>query len=207
MKNKIVLVYLAHPFSDNMKMNIARVNEIAEKIIEYSIEREDNYFWAPIVPHNILSIYQENINKNIGHISNDQPFEVTYMGIGEPLVNLDEVYNSILILSKKYSKIEKFNISTIGPENGIDNLIYLKDLEKIHLQLSLHSPFDDERRSLFRKELPSIEQTLNRVTCFARAKNDVPCSSNFLLISLAIRTTSNVCISLVRILGCHSGNN
>lgn len=59
MNDKIVIVYLAHPFTGNPKENIQRVTQIAERIVESSKNRLFPCFYAPLVPHLVLSPYNE----------------------------------------------------------------------------------------------------------------------------------------------------
>ena len=73
---------------------------------------------------------------------------LVYMGMGEPMDNLDAVMNSLEILTADWGYAwspKKITVSTIGlvPEMGH----YLENTD-CHLAVSLHSPFEKERRML-----------------------------------------------------------
>ncbi len=71
------------------------------------------------------------------------------MGVGEPLLNYENVANAILMLNKKYPN-NKFAIATTLPNS--DNLDkFLKNLvsiEKLKIMLSLHAPTKELRNEL-----------------------------------------------------------
>ncbi|MFO7670590.1 MAG: 23S rRNA (adenine(2503)-C(2))-methyltransferase RlmN [Bacteroidales bacterium] len=73
---------------------------------------------------------------------------IVYMGMGEPLDNLDEVLKSLEILTSSWGfalSPRRITVSTIGITPAM-----LQFLEKsdAHLAISLHTPFDDQRRKL-----------------------------------------------------------
>lgn len=73
---------------------------------------------------------------------------MVYMGMGEPLDNIDEVLKSLEILTSEWGygwSPTRITVSTVGLINGIKEFL---DKSKCHLAVSLHSPFDDERRKL-----------------------------------------------------------
>jgi 23S rRNA (adenine2503-C2)-methyltransferase len=106
-------------------------------------------------------------------------FDVTYMGIGDPLSNINEVLTSIKYLKIKYSHINKFNISSILP--SLDKKIIYQELSgKIHLQFSLHSPFETERLFLFREKLPSVINSFDFIRMYVQLMKDKVCV-NYLL--------------------------
>ncbi|OYT17786.1 MAG: 23S rRNA (adenine(2503)-C(2))-methyltransferase RlmN [Bacteroidetes bacterium 4572_77] len=78
---------------------------------------------------------------------------VVYMGMGEPFDNLENVLKSIEILTADYGlgwSPKRITVSTIGIIPGIKAFL---DQSQAHLAVSLHTPFDEER-----KELMPIEQ-------------------------------------------------
>ncbi|MBN1987259.1 MAG: 23S rRNA (adenine(2503)-C(2))-methyltransferase RlmN [Prolixibacteraceae bacterium] len=78
-----------------------------------------------------------------GEVSN-----IVYMGMGEPFDNLDEVLKSIEILTSEWGfamSPRRITVSTIGIIPGM--LAFLEKSEA-HLAVSLHTPFNDERRNL-----------------------------------------------------------
>ncbi|MEN8226939.1 MAG: 23S rRNA (adenine(2503)-C(2))-methyltransferase RlmN [Bacteroidota bacterium] len=73
---------------------------------------------------------------------------IVYMGMGEPLDNLPEVLKSLEILTSDWGfglSPRRITVSTIGITPAM-----LEFLEKseAHLAVSLHSPFDEDRRKL-----------------------------------------------------------
>jgi 23S rRNA (adenine2503-C2)-methyltransferase len=70
------------------------------------------------------------------------------MGMGEPLDNTGELFKAIEILTSDYGfgwSPKRITVSTIGIIPGLKRL--LKE-SKVHLAISLHSPFPEERLSL-----------------------------------------------------------
>lgn len=73
---------------------------------------------------------------------------IVYMGMGEPLDNLEEVLKSLEILTSPWGYAwspTRITVSTVGITDKIRRYL---DATRCHLAVSLHSPFDDERHSL-----------------------------------------------------------
>jgi 23S rRNA (adenine2503-C2)-methyltransferase len=73
---------------------------------------------------------------------------IVYMGMGEPFDNLDEVLKSLEILTSDYGygmSPKRITVSTIGLIPGLQR--YLHE-SHCHLAVSMHSPFDEERKNL-----------------------------------------------------------
>lgn len=73
---------------------------------------------------------------------------IVYMGMGEPFDNLDAVMKSSSILTAEYGfaiSVRKVTVSTIGI---IPAMKVFLEKSKCNLAVSLHTPFDDERRKL-----------------------------------------------------------
>ena len=73
---------------------------------------------------------------------------VVYMGMGEPLDNLSAVLPSLEILTAEWGYAwspKRITVSTIGIIPGMDEFL---EKSNAHLAVSLHNPFDDERRKL-----------------------------------------------------------
>lgn len=73
---------------------------------------------------------------------------IVYMGMGEPLDNLDEVLKSLDILTSEWGfgwSPTRITVSTIGLIKGIQDFL---EKSKCHIAISLHSPFADERKKL-----------------------------------------------------------
>jgi 23S rRNA (adenine2503-C2)-methyltransferase len=73
---------------------------------------------------------------------------IVYMGMGEPLDNTTEVLKSLDILTNDWGygwSPTRITVSTIGIINGIKEFL---EKSRCHLAVSLHSPFDEERKKL-----------------------------------------------------------
>lgn len=69
-----------------------------------------------------------------------------YMGMGEPLDNLDAVLESIKLLEEGYGfSPRRITVSTIGVLPALRRLV---EETKVNLAISLHSPFHEERKRL-----------------------------------------------------------
>ncbi|GHT67662.1 putative dual-specificity RNA methyltransferase RlmN [Bacteroidia bacterium] len=70
------------------------------------------------------------------------------MGMGEPLDNMAEVQKSLEIITAAWGMAwspTRITLSTIGVHDGLRTFL---DTTHCHLAISLHSPFDEERRAL-----------------------------------------------------------
>lgn len=89
---------------------------------------------------------------------------IVYMGMGEPFDNLDGVMKSIQILTSDWGYAmspKRITVSTIGIIPAMK--VFLEN-SKAHLAVSLHSPFEEERKMLMPIEnvysLPEVLDTL-----------------------------------------------
>ncbi len=89
---------------------------------------------------------------------------IVYMGMGEPFDNLDEVLKSIEILTSDWGfamSPRRITVSTIGIIPGM--LTFLEKSEA-HLAVSLHTPFNEERRNLMPVEVAyPIEDVITEI--------------------------------------------
>ena len=73
---------------------------------------------------------------------------IVYMGMGEPMDNLDEVLKSLEILNSDWGMAmspRRINVSTIGVIPSVKRFL---DESQAHLAISMHSPFEKERAEL-----------------------------------------------------------
>ncbi len=73
---------------------------------------------------------------------------MVFMGMGEPLDNIDEVLKSLEILTAEWGygwSPTRITVSTVGILSSIRDFL---DRSRCHLAISLHSPFDEERKKL-----------------------------------------------------------
>jgi 23S rRNA (adenine2503-C2)-methyltransferase len=92
---------------------------------------------------------------------------MVYMGMGEPLDNITEVLKSLDILTKEWGygwSPTRITVSTVGLTNGIKEFL---EKSRCHLAVSLHSPFDEERRKLMPvQRTNSVEDVLEIIRKF-----------------------------------------
>lgn len=73
---------------------------------------------------------------------------IVYMGMGEPFDNLDETMKSLEILTSEYGfgmSAKRITVSTIGIIPGMKTFL---EQSQCHLAVSLHSPFEEDRKKL-----------------------------------------------------------
>ncbi|MCF8372137.1 MAG: 23S rRNA (adenine(2503)-C(2))-methyltransferase RlmN [Bacteroidales bacterium] len=73
---------------------------------------------------------------------------IVYMGMGEPFDNLQEVLKSLEILTSEWGagmSPRRITVSTIGIVPAMEEFL---EKSECHLAVSLHTPFDEERRKL-----------------------------------------------------------
>ena len=78
----------------------------------------------------------------------DRVTNIVYMGMGEPLDNLDNVLRSLEVLCAPWGYAlspARITVSTVGLLPALGTFL---DESRCHLAVSLHSPFEEERRSL-----------------------------------------------------------
>lgn len=78
----------------------------------------------------------------------NQLTNIVYMGMGEPLDNTEEVLKSLQILTSEWGfamSPRRITVSTIGILPGLKR--FLEESE-CHLAISLHTPFEEERKQL-----------------------------------------------------------
>jgi len=78
---------------------------------------------------------------------------VVFMGMGEPMLNVDEVMEACEYLHVHYQySYKRISISTSGIIPGMEKIMLWRN--KVHLALSLHYPFQDIRNKL----LPALKK-------------------------------------------------
>ncbi len=86
---------------------------------------------------------------------------VVYMGMGDPLDNIEEVLKSLEILTSEWGfawSPRRINVSTIGLIPAMRRFI---EESEAHLAISMHSPFNEERKKLMPVEqVYTIEQVI-----------------------------------------------
>ncbi|HEV7976546.1 MAG TPA: radical SAM protein [Amycolatopsis sp.] len=93
-------------------------------------------------------------------------FDLSYMGMGEPLLNLDAVVSSRDLLRERFKDFT-FYVSTVGVTAGIRELA--RRSPDFGLQISLHAPTD---------ELRSQIMPINRAHPIAEPMSTVDCTTS-----------------------------
>ena len=95
--------------------------------------------------HQILNqVYSVEERKLINHI--------VFMGMGEPMDNFENLMKTIEVLTAEWGFAIAFRyitVSTVGVQPGLHKFL---ENSRCNLALSLHSPFEDERRELIPME-------------------------------------------------------
>lgn len=85
-------------------------------------------------------------------------FEVSFMGMGEPLANLRNLLAAVEELGRRYPQITRASVSTAGPARRIEALTAaMPTSPPVHLQISLHATSDSTRRRLIPNAPDSID--------------------------------------------------
>ena len=88
------------------------------------------------------------LNQYMSLPERDRVTNIVYMGMGEPLDNLENVLASLEILCSDYGfglSPTRITVSTIGLVPAMRTFL---DRTRCHLAVSLHTPFEEERRRL-----------------------------------------------------------
>jgi 23S rRNA (adenine2503-C2)-methyltransferase len=92
---------------------------------------------------------------------------IVYMGMGEPLDNLPELLKSLEILTSTWGygwSPTRITVSTVGLLSSVKQFL---EQSRCNLAISLHSPFDEERRSLMPiQRTNSIKEVLGTIKSF-----------------------------------------
>ncbi len=96
-----------------------------------------------------------------------QMTNIVYMGMGEPLDNINAVLRSLDVLTSDYGfgwSPKRITVSSIGVIPGMKEFL---NRSNAHLAISLHSPFDDERLQIMpvQKAYP-IKKILEEIRSF-----------------------------------------
>ena len=90
----------------------------------------------------------EIINQIVSLPDRDRLTNIVFMGMGEPLDNLDNVLNAIEILTAEWGfgwSPTRITLSTAGVARHLATFL---DKTKVHLAVSLHNPFHEERAEI-----------------------------------------------------------
>jgi 23S rRNA (adenine2503-C2)-methyltransferase len=113
----------------------------------------------------------EMISQVIGIPESDLVTHIVFMGMGEPMDNLDNVLKACKIITTEWGlsiSPRNVTVSSIGLTDQIE--MFLKSTE-CNLTVSLHSPFSDERRRIIPAERRyPVKKTINMMKEFPLKK-------------------------------------
>ena len=90
----------------------------------------------------------EIINQVISIPERDKLTNIVFMGMGEPLDNIDNLMRALDILTAEWGMAwspTRITVSTSGVARTLPRLL---DESKVHIAVSLHNPFPEERREI-----------------------------------------------------------
>ena len=139
---------------------------------------------TPIIINDFIYALKQTVTQNINDTfvrrTNKNKLLISFMGVGEPLLNLkliNEVYQneSLLKESLGYDKIG-YAISTMMPNNNLLKLTQMVDELNIPLKVhfSLHTPIDKDRLELIPSTKVTIKEALEYLQfyCNTLQKNE-----------------------------------
>ena len=90
----------------------------------------------------------EIINQILSIPERDQLTNLVFMGMGEPLDNIDNLMRALDILTSEWGMAwspTRITVSTAGVARTLPRLL---DESKVHIAVSLHNPFPEERKEI-----------------------------------------------------------
>jgi len=106
----------------------------------------------------------EIMNQILSVPNSDNLTNIVFMGMGEPLDNIEALFKSLEILTSDYGfgwSPKRITVSTIGLLPGLKRFL---EESQCHLAISIHSPFPEERLSLMPAEKSHpIEKTIELI--------------------------------------------
>ena len=173
-KDKVSRKYV-QTTADNYRIETVYVDYINKYIICFSTQVGCDLmckFCYNGIRHNFKrNLTSEEICNQIENVireerpNKDKPILFSAMGIGEPLLNYDNLIKAFRILDKKYPD-NKFALATTGVNlKDILNLAQdLKDISKFKLTISLHSADEEKRKRLMpiSSDLSSLVETVKK---------------------------------------------
>ena len=110
------------------------------------------------------------------NLTEEKRLLISFMGSGEPSLNMNEIKEVIQEISNKYPNTS-FAISNSGVK--IENLLLLNDIKdrNIKLQFSLHSPYNQERKKI----IPSTDNLKKILKTYFKLKFEL--EINYILLN------------------------
>lgn len=106
----------------------------------------------------------EIINQVLSVEESEQLTNIVYMGMGEPLDNVDNVMKSMRVMTQDWGlgwSPKRLTLSTVGVRKGLER--FLRE-SSCHLAVSLHNPFHDGRLEIMPAEQGmALEEVLDLI--------------------------------------------
>ena len=90
----------------------------------------------------------EILNQIVSLPERDQLTNIVFMGMGEPLDNVENVLRALEILTAEWGFAWSPTRITLSTAGVVPQLRRFLDASKVHLAVSLHNPFSDERAEI-----------------------------------------------------------
>jgi 23S rRNA (adenine2503-C2)-methyltransferase len=124
------------------------------------------------IAHQVDTIVADRIAPD----SFDEGFEVSFMGMGEPLANPDNLLEALERIGQRYPKISRVSVSTAGPASRIQTLTQAMPTRiAVHLQISLHATNSADRAVLIPNAPDSIDDLLAAGEAYHHRTGDLVC--------------------------------
>lgn len=120
----------------------------------------------------IEALLQSVCNNKNERITNKKKLLISFMGVGEPLLNLELIRQVYLHRNELCNQLNYdyigFALSTMMPIDNIDTVIELVNSYNIPLKIhfSLHSPIDKKRNALIPSSKVSIENAFAKLSLY-----------------------------------------
>ncbi|MFC1482844.1 23S rRNA (adenine(2503)-C(2))-methyltransferase RlmN [Candidatus Margulisiibacteriota bacterium] len=127
---------------------------------------------------------------------------IVFMGMGEPLLNTDEVIKSLEMMTHKEamnSSQKRITISTIGLVKPLKKVI--TQFPKINITVSLHTPFEKQREKI----IPVKKDSIKKIIHFFQQNPTIKVTIAYILmkdINDSIETAQSLA-ELIKPLKCH----
>ena len=116
---------------------------------------KEKKFIRSLTSNEMISLYKESLK-----YSNNNNVLLSFTGEGEPFLNIKKI-NEVIKKTENDNTIEGYRICTSGiVPNQLSKIYY--SIKPINLQISLHSPFTEKRKTIIEKTKP-VEKILSEV--------------------------------------------
>jgi 23S rRNA (adenine2503-C2)-methyltransferase len=138
------------------------------------------------------------IHKDVFQNRDPTPFEISFMSMGEPLLNYDNVRDTIFNIERNFGTKCRVTISTVGVVPRIYELGKTVFPIEVDLQISLHSANPEVRKKLIPFQKYSINEIIEAGKWYAKTTGKKTCI-NYVLIE-DINDKPEDCQDLIRLL-------